>query len=93
LGIGQPRVSDLVRSKRDKFSLDMLATLATCAGRHVELALSRLFSTAIPVTGLRVNEYANLRKTSEVFCPCFLRDFVTENRDLLPVVTVVSKGN
>lgn len=39
LGIGQSRVSDLVRGKRDKFSLDMLVTLATRAGRHVELAL------------------------------------------------------
>ncbi len=40
LGVGQSRVSDLVRGKRDKFSLDMLVTLATRAGRHVELALS-----------------------------------------------------
>ena len=40
LGIGQSRVSDLMRGKRDKFSLDMLVTLATRAGRHVELALS-----------------------------------------------------
>ncbi len=40
LGIGQSRVSDLVRGKRDKFSLDMLVTLATRAGQHVELALS-----------------------------------------------------
>lgn len=40
LGIGQSRVSDLVRGKREKFSLDMLVTLATRAGRHVELALS-----------------------------------------------------
>jgi predicted XRE-type DNA-binding protein len=38
LGIGQSRVSDLVRGKRDKFSLDMLVTLATRAGRKVELA-------------------------------------------------------
>lgn len=38
LGIGQSRVSDLVRGKRDKFSLDMLVTLATRAGRRVELA-------------------------------------------------------
>ena len=40
LGIGQSRVSDLVRGKREKFSLDMLVTLATRAGRHVELALN-----------------------------------------------------
>jgi predicted XRE-type DNA-binding protein len=40
LGIGQSRVSDLVRGKRDKFSLDMLVTLATRVGQHVELVLS-----------------------------------------------------
>jgi predicted XRE-type DNA-binding protein len=37
LGIGQSRVSDLMRNKWDKFSLDMLVTLATRAGRKVEL--------------------------------------------------------
>jgi predicted XRE-type DNA-binding protein len=37
LGIGQSRVSDLMRGKWDKFSLDMLITLATRAGRKVEL--------------------------------------------------------
>ena len=37
LGIGQSRVSDLVRGKWDKFSLDMLVTLAARAGRRVEL--------------------------------------------------------
>jgi predicted XRE-type DNA-binding protein len=40
LGIAQSRVSDLLRGKRDKFSLDMLVTLATRAGRHVELAVA-----------------------------------------------------
>ncbi len=39
LDIGQSRVSDLVRGKYDKFSLDMLITLATRAGRQVELAV------------------------------------------------------
>lgn len=39
LGIGQSRVSDLINGKRDKFSLDMLVTLATRAGRKVELIL------------------------------------------------------
>lgn len=29
-----------VRGKYDKFSLDMLVTLATRAGKHVELAVS-----------------------------------------------------
>ena len=40
LGIAQSRVSDLVRGKWDKFSLDMLVTLATRAGRKVSLALA-----------------------------------------------------
>lgn len=40
LGIGQSRVSDLMRGKRDKFSLDMLITLATRAGRHVALTMA-----------------------------------------------------
>lgn len=37
LGIGQSRVSDLMRGKWDKFSLDMLITLTTRTGQHVEL--------------------------------------------------------
>lgn len=40
LGIGQSRVSDLVRGKWDKFSLDMLITLAARAGKRVEVALA-----------------------------------------------------
>lgn len=39
-GIAQSRVSDLVRGKWDKFSLDMLITLAARAGRKVELAMA-----------------------------------------------------
>ena len=39
LGIGQPRVSDLIRGKHDKFSLDMLVRLAARAGRQVELSV------------------------------------------------------
>ena len=39
LGIGQSRVSDLVRGKWEKFSLDMLVTLATRAGRKVVVAV------------------------------------------------------
>ena len=38
-GITQSRVSDLLRGKWDKFSLDMLITLAARAGRKVELAV------------------------------------------------------
>jgi len=33
-------VSDLIRGKWDKFSLDMLITLATRAGKKVELKLA-----------------------------------------------------
>ena len=40
LGIAQSRVSDLLRGKWDKFSLDMLITLAARAGRKVELAMA-----------------------------------------------------
>lgn len=40
LGISQSRVSDLVRGKWQLFSLDMLVTLATRAGRRVELELA-----------------------------------------------------
>lgn len=40
LGIGQSRVSDLVRGKWEKFSLDMLITLAARAGKRVEVALA-----------------------------------------------------
>ncbi|MBM4327142.1 MAG: XRE family transcriptional regulator [Deltaproteobacteria bacterium] len=37
LGISQSRVSDLVRGKWEKFSLEMLITLATRAGMSVTL--------------------------------------------------------
>jgi predicted XRE-type DNA-binding protein len=40
LGISQSRVSDLMRGKWDKFSLDMLVTLAARAGLHCELRLA-----------------------------------------------------
>jgi predicted XRE-type DNA-binding protein len=40
LGVSQSRVSDLMRGKWDKFSLDMLITLATKAGLKVELRLA-----------------------------------------------------
>jgi len=39
LGIGQSRVSDLVRGKWDKFSLDMLITLAARVGQKPSLVL------------------------------------------------------
>jgi predicted XRE-type DNA-binding protein len=37
LGVSQSRGSDLVRGKWEKFSLEMLITLATRAGLHVSL--------------------------------------------------------
>ena len=40
LGVTQSRVSDLVRGKHEKFSLDMLVTFAARAGRTVKLRLA-----------------------------------------------------
>lgn len=40
LGVSQSRVSDLVRGKWDKFSLDMLISLATRAGMRVQLRMA-----------------------------------------------------
>lgn len=40
LGVTQSRVSDLMRGKHDKFSLDMLVTLAARGGRTVKLRLA-----------------------------------------------------
>jgi len=37
LGISQSRVSDLIRGKWEKFSLEMLITLATKAGMRITL--------------------------------------------------------
>lgn len=39
-GISQSRVSDLVRGKWEKFSLDMLLVLATKAGLHPQLRMA-----------------------------------------------------
>lgn len=39
LDIGQSRVSDLVRGKWEKFSLDMLVTLAARAGQRPSLVM------------------------------------------------------
>ena len=41
LGVSQSRVSDLVRGKWDKFSLDMLLMLAARAGLQPRLKLAR----------------------------------------------------
>jgi len=37
LGVSQSRVSDLIRGKWEKFSLEMLIMLATRAGMHVSI--------------------------------------------------------
>ena len=37
LGVSQSRISDLIRGKWERFSLEMLITLATKAGMHVTL--------------------------------------------------------
>ena len=41
LGITQARVSDLIRGKWKKFTLDTLLTLAAKAGMHIRLELDR----------------------------------------------------
>lgn len=41
LGIQQSRVSDLVRGKIDRFSIDMLVKLLAKTGRHVEITVRR----------------------------------------------------
>ena len=40
LGVAQSRISDLVRGKWEKFSLEMLITLEARAGRQVTLELT-----------------------------------------------------
>jgi len=40
LGVSQSRVSDLIRGKWERFSLEMLITLATRVGMHVSLKKS-----------------------------------------------------
>jgi len=39
-GVTQSRVSDLMRGKWERFSLEMLITLATKAGMHVKLKVA-----------------------------------------------------
>lgn len=41
LGVTQSRISDLIRGKWDKFSLDMLLILAARAGLHPTLKLQK----------------------------------------------------
>lgn len=41
MGVTQPRISDLVRGKVDLFSIDMLITMATAAGLHVDIKIAK----------------------------------------------------
>jgi predicted XRE-type DNA-binding protein len=38
-GVSQPRISDLVRGKIDRFSIDMLVNMAATAGMKIELRI------------------------------------------------------
>ena len=40
-GVSQPRVSDLVRGKIERFSIDMLVTMLSRAGVNVSLVVKR----------------------------------------------------
>ena len=40
LGVTQPRVSDLLRGKIDRFSLDMLVNMSTAAGLKVSVRIA-----------------------------------------------------
>ena len=40
LGVTQPRVSDLMRGKIDRFGLDTLVNMAVAAGLHVEMRIA-----------------------------------------------------
>jgi predicted XRE-type DNA-binding protein len=39
-GVTQPRVSDLMRGKIDRFGLDALVNMAVAAGMHVEMRIA-----------------------------------------------------
>lgn len=41
LGITQPRLNDLLQGRIDKFSLDALVNLASCAGLQVNVKIRR----------------------------------------------------
>ena len=41
LGMSQPRVSDLMTGKMDRFSIDALVEMLSRAGRRVEIAMKR----------------------------------------------------
>ena len=46
LGVTQPRVSDLMRGKISLFALDILVNMATAAGLHVEMRITKMKKAA-----------------------------------------------
>ncbi|MFO7749249.1 MAG: XRE family transcriptional regulator [Desulfobacteraceae bacterium] len=52
LGVSQSRISDLVRGKWEKFSLEMLITLATRAGMHVSVNIAASTTPELKIQGL-----------------------------------------
>jgi predicted XRE-type DNA-binding protein len=41
MGVTQPRISDLVRGKIERFTIDMLINMLTRVGLHVEITLKK----------------------------------------------------
>lgn len=41
MGVSQPRISDLVNGKIDKFTIDMLVNMLSSAGKHVSFRISK----------------------------------------------------
>jgi len=66
LGITQSRVSDLMRGKWDKFSLDMLLTLAAKVGLQPQLKLVK--SRNVPVSHPRAISVGTPAKALRMIC-------------------------
>lgn len=41
MGVGRPRISDVVRGKIDKFTIDALIDMLTRAGHHVNIIVGK----------------------------------------------------
>ena len=46
LGVTQPRVSDLMRGKVEKFSIDTLVNMVAATGRHVQVEVAEELEAA-----------------------------------------------
>jgi len=57
-GVAQSRVSDLLSGKTEKFSLDMLITLASRVGCKVELPLSDMMTSTHDLKRIRFHHGA-----------------------------------